>query len=200
MTDEPTTEVRRGKKLPWRQDPEILARLPEVERRYLRGMFNTKIAEELGVHESTVREDIKRLNQLWKERAGDEVDEMRAARFRELEAVKHLALQSFDFDMEALTAVLYNEGPDGEQLPGGNAAVQEADGGPVKIVEIPGRRVHRDQDGRAQYKADKPASLQVYRQAVMDQAKLYGLVIDKKDVTSGGQALKAYIAVDVDAV
>jgi uncharacterized protein YjcR len=167
MSDEPTTEVRRGKKLPWRQDPEILARLPEVERRYLRGMFNTKIAEELGVSERTVREDINRLNQLWQERAGDQVDAMRAARFRELEAVKRLALESFDFDMEALRAVLYGE-----------------------------QHVVRDDDGRAQYKADKVAALAQYRQAVMDQAKLYGLVIDKKDVTSGGQPVTFTIQID----
>lgn len=169
MSDESTTPVRRGKRLPWRQDPEILARLPEVERRYLRGMFNTRIAAELDVSESTVREDIKRLNALWRERAGDAVDEMRAARFRELEAVKRLALESFDFDMEALNAVLYGEGD---------------------------KPVMRDDDGRAQYKADKTAALAQYRQAVMDQAKLYGLVIEKKDVTSGNQPLTFTIQID----
>lgn len=202
MSDEPAIQpgengkVRRGKALPWKQDPVILARMVEVERRYLRGEYNTHIAAALEVHESTVREDIKRLNQLWKDRAGEQVNDMRAARFAELENVKRMALASFDFDMEALAAVLYNEGPDGERLPGGTAAVQEEDGGPVKIVDLPGRNVYRDKDGKAQYKADKVAALATYRQAVMDQAKLYGLVIEKKDVTSGGQPMTFTIQID----
>jgi IS30 family transposase len=164
----------------WRRDPLILARLPEVERLHLAGKSNRHIAERLHVDEGTVRNDLKRLGELWRENTALDIEDLRAKRFAELEQVKRLAIESFDFDLAMIEAVMLGTkvaGEDGTE-----------------------REVKRDDDGRAQYKADKVAALAQYRQAVMDQAKLYGLIVEKRDITSGGEPVKAYIAVDVDAV
>lgn len=196
MSDDNTEPVkpRRGRHVNWSEDPLILERLTKVEAMHLRGAYNTVIAEELGVDEKTIRTDLKRLRELWVKRAGDAVEDMRAQRYQELEAVKRLALRAFDFDMEALAAVLYDESSDGEPLAGktiGEHSEADRDSVPKRR-----RRVFRDSDGRAQYKADKVAALQAYRQATVDQAKLYGLVVDKKDVTSGGQPMTFTIEID----
>lgn len=67
-----------GKKsLPWRQDTVILRRLPKVEELHLMHYPNTRIAELLGVDEVTIRRDLKRVRELWRERAGDSIDEQK---------------------------------------------------------------------------------------------------------------------------
>jgi NADH/NAD ratio-sensing transcriptional regulator Rex len=147
----------------WKRDERILARLAEVERLHLRGKSNRAIAEKLHVNEKTIRNDLERINELWQERTTLDIDGLRARRFAELELVKREALQSFDFDMAMIEAVML--------------------GKPIEGEDGVTRHVQRDDDGRAQYKADKVAALAQYRQAVMDQAKLYGLIVEKVDMT-----------------
>ena len=68
-----------GKKsVDWTKDPVILARLPKVEDLHIKGALNTQIARALNVDEITIRRDLKRLNTLWKERVGADVEEQRA--------------------------------------------------------------------------------------------------------------------------
>jgi flagellar motor protein MotB len=138
----------------WRQDATILERLVEVERRHLAGMSNRAIAAELGVSERRVRVDLERLQEIWLERVGSEVEQLRAQTVAELDDIKRLALEAYQHDREAELAVLYGEGA---------------------------RLVQRDDKGSVQFRGNKAAALQAARQAIMDKAKLLGIVVDKVD-------------------
>lgn len=137
--------------VPWRRDPVILERLPVVERRHLAGHPNTAIARDLGVAEGTVREDLKKLNELWLERAGQRVDDLRAQAAAALLDIQRRAVEAAEFDERAERAVLFGEGP----------------------------LVVRDKKGTAQFRGNKAAALAVARQAVMDAAKVFGIVVEK---------------------
>lgn len=165
------------KQTPWRRNLVILQRLPEVERRHLAGMSNVAIGRELGLDEGTIRTDLKRLQELWRERIGDEQEILRGQAVRRLEEVYRRSIAAAEFDEEAERAVLYGE---------------DADGNPVAVL--------RDDDGKAQFKGAKAQALNTARQAAMDIAKLLGIVVDKRDVTSGGERIKAYIGVDLEDV
>jgi hypothetical protein len=122
-------QPRKGRKSrPWQEDPEILARLDQVEERHLASKTNLEIAKELGVRETTIRRDLKRLREIWRERLGAKREDLRARRVAELDNVKRRA------DREAT----------GENL-------------------IP--------------------ALNVARGAIMDAAKLEGLVVEKVSPT-----------------
>lgn len=121
----PASTPRGRKAVHWRRDPAILARLGNVERRWHAGESNVAIAAALGVAESTIRSDLKRIAELWRERTGRTAAELREQRLRQLEHIR----------AEAVVAA-------------------------------------RQQDSKA-------AALNVARQAVMDMAKLEGLVVDK---------------------
>lgn len=74
----------RGRKsVSWRRDPVILARLPKVERLHLAGYSGYAIAAEVGMSEATVRDDLKRIQELWRERIGGEVVAMLRAALAE---------------------------------------------------------------------------------------------------------------------
>lgn len=160
------------KQTPWRRNLAILQRLPEVERRHLAGMSNCAIARELGVDEGTIRSDLKRLHELWRERIADEQEILRGQAVRRLEEVYRRSLAAAEFDEEAERAVLYGEG----------------------------KHVVRDDDGKATFKGAKAAALTTARQAAMDIAKILGVVVDKQDITSGGERIKAYIGVNLEDV
>lgn len=145
-----------GKSVHWRRDPKILERLSKVERRHLRGDTNVAIADDLGVDEITVRRDIQRLRELWLERVQEDQETIRAQVVANLEDVRRRALSAAEFDQRAERAVLYGEDEDGRVL----------------IVE-------RDAKGSAQFRGQKAQSLNVARQAAMDQAKVMGVIVDK---------------------
>lgn len=141
----------------------ILARLPEVERRYLRHQTTRAIATAVGVAEVTIRRDIERVQQLQRERIAVQSDQLRAQIIAELDDTIQLAEDAYTWDKQAEAAVLYGlpaEGPDGQQL-----------------------RVHYDDDGRAQFRGGKAQALNVRRQAIMDKAKVLGVVVDKQALT-----------------
>lgn len=165
-----STKPRAGKRIPWRTDPAILNRLPEVERRHLRGQHNTTIAAALGLSEAAIRLDLKRLNELWLERTGGRVEDMRARAVAELFDVKDRALRAAEFDELAERAVLFGH------------PVYDDDGNALTV--------QRDDKGSASFRGNKAAALGQARQAVMDAAKLMGLVVDKVAPTdAGGQTL-----------
>ena len=152
----------RGKRaVHWRRDPIILARLQEVERRHLAGQTNIAVAESLGVDETTIRRDLGRLNELWLERTTGEQETLRARAVRELDEIKRRALDAADFDAACERAVLFDE-IDPDVL--GDAF-----------------RVSRDDKGSAQFRGNKAAALNVARQAIMDTAKVLGIVVDKQE-------------------
>lgn len=147
---------RGRKKILWRRDLAILARMQEVERRHLAGESNTSIAADMGVDEKTIRTDLKRLTELWRDRIGEQADVLRARAVRELDDIKRRALAAAEFDETAERAVLYGEDANGKQL-----------------------QVERDHKGSVTFRGQKAQALNVARQAVMDEAKLLGLVVDK---------------------
>ena len=90
-------EIDRGKKsLSWREDPEILRRLPDVEALVLACYPNTTIAEKLGVSEATIRRDRDRIAELWKETALGEIEEKRGRSISNLRRLQRLAAEEFD--------------------------------------------------------------------------------------------------------
>lgn len=145
------TDTTRKVGVPWRRDLVILERLPVVERRHLAGHTNMAIARDLGVTEGTVRTDLKKINELWLERAGQSVNDLRAQAAAALLDIQRRALAAADFDEMCERAVLFGDGPE----------------------------IRRDDKGSAQFRGNKAAALTVARQAAMDTAKLYGIVIDK---------------------
>src|SRR5579872_5592141 len=162
----------------WRRDPAILDRMALVEKRYFERLPNVAIAAELGVSENTVRLDIKRLQELWLERHAQDQDARRAQVLAELADIKVRALAAATFDEMAERAVLFGELP----APG-------EDGQPVQL--------HYDDHRRIQFRGNKAAALGVARQAIMDAAKVQGLVIDKvAPVDAQGRSLlRQYIGV-----
>lgn len=86
--DDQGMPTRRGRKdVHWRKDAAILERMRKVEMRHLAKWSNVAIAAELEIDESTVRRDIVRLNELWRERLGDDVIVRRARRLAQIDDV-----------------------------------------------------------------------------------------------------------------
>jgi len=156
----------RGRKsVPWRRDPVILARLVDVERRHLLGEPNTTIALALGVDETTIRRDVERLRELWRDRTAETVEDLKARKVAELSDIYRRAIAAAEFDELCERAVLFGlkiTGPDGNQV-----------------------GVFRDAKGSAQFRGNKAAALGQARQAIMDQAKILGLVVEKVSPTKG---------------
>jgi hypothetical protein len=182
----------RGRKsVPWRRDPTILARLPLVERLHLAGRPNVAIAAELGLDETTIRRDLERIGELWKERAGGDIAEQRARIIAELDDTRRRALEFAEWDQACEAAVLFGAGPETvptredttsasspESAPD-DAPEQDAPASESPKPEPRKTSVLRDHRGSAQFRGQKAASLGVARQATMDKAKLLGLVVDK---------------------
>lgn len=187
----------RHRQTPWRKDPAILARLPEVERRHLAGQPNTAIAAVFGVDEATIRADLKRIAERWLEHIGERSEALRSEVVAELEDVRRRALRAAEFDEMAERAVLYGVSPgvdhclgDGSHmLHSGDA--EDGDGLPVWCSaphEAP-LRVQRDDKGSASFKGSKAQSLNTARQASMDKAKVLGLIVERQDITSDGTSV-----------
>ncbi|MBI3966716.1 MAG: hypothetical protein HY329_13865 [Chloroflexi bacterium] len=157
-SDQPVPRGARngGHKVPWRRDPLILARLLDVERRHFLGEPNTTIAAALDVDEGTIRNDLKRLNELWVERVRASQEEIRSRKLAELEDIARRAVRAAEFDQHCERAVLFGEDEEGNQL-----------------------TVERDIKGTASFRGQKAQALNVARQARMDQAKILGAVVDK---------------------
>lgn len=178
VCEQGSASPRGRKSVPWRRDPVILARLPRIERLHLANRTNVAIAAEVGISEATVRDDLKRLRELWLERTAAAQDDNRARALAELEDVRVRALEAAEFDEMCERAVLFDQGPDDSDADDDEELPSER--------TFRGRRrssVHRDAKGSAQFRGNKAASLAQARQAVMDKAKLLGLVVDKAALT-----------------
>src|SRR5262249_4159586 len=106
-----------GRHVPWRRDPVILARLPQVERMHLRRMPDTAVAAALQVDEKTIRRDLEHLRELWLERTQGEQEVLRAAAVAELEDTRLRALEAAEWDQQCEQAVLYGMGVELEGQP-----------------------------------------------------------------------------------
>jgi hypothetical protein len=160
----------RGRKsVSWRRDPAILARLPRVERLHLAGRTNVAIAAELDVDEGTVRNDLKRLSEIWLDRTATDQADNRARVLAELEDVRVRALEAAEWDQMCERAVLFDDLPEPDAT--------TTDGQPAR------RSVYRDAKGSAQFRGNKAAALAQARQATMDKAKILGLDVNKVALT-----------------
>lgn len=168
----------RGRKsVLWKRDPVILDRLRNVERQHLRGDTNVAIAAALGVAEATIRNDLKRLAELWLEQTKGAQETLRAQVVAELEDTRRRAIQAAEWDQMCERAVLFGD------------PVDDDDGNPVTV--------YRDAKGSAQFRGNKAAALGQARQASMDKAKVLGLVAEKHEVTGkDGAPLTFTIAID----
>lgn len=169
ICDQGSANPRGRKRVPWRRDPVILARLPKVERLHLAGRPNVTVAAEIGVSEATVRDDLKRLAELWLERTAAAQEENRARALAELEDVRVRALEAAEWDQMCERAVLFDD------LPEPDATTLE--GQPAR------RSVYRDAKGSAQFRGNKAAALAQARQATMDKAKILGIDVNKVALT-----------------
>lgn len=159
----PKRTSRASGRLPWNRDPVVLARIVEVERRHLIGERNTAIAVALNVDEKTIRDDLKHIQEAWLEKAKDKIESLKAKKIAELDEVKRQAFAAAAFDEMCERAVLFNE--------------------PFTAVDGKSGRVYRDSKGSAQFRGNKAASLGQARAAIMDQAKILGIVVDKVSPT-----------------
>lgn len=159
----------------WHRDPEVLERLRVVERQHIRRVPNTTIAVQLGVSEATIRQDVKRLEELWRERIQGEQADLRAQIVAELDDTRERALAAAEWDQQCEEAVLY--------------------GVEVEIHGKP-RDVYRDAKGAAQFRGNKAAALTVARAATMDKAKILGLVADPEP-PAGEQLVRVYVRTEL---
>lgn len=162
-TPRPRRRDGQNRQLPWREDLVVLVRLLEVEKRHLAGHPNRLIAAALGVDEKTIRDDLKRLKALWLERIKGTQEELRGKKVAELADIKQRSIAAAEWDQDCERAVLY-----GETIPDDNGGA---------------RSVYRDEKGSATFRGQKAQALNVARQAVMDQAKILGLVVDKQELS-----------------
>ena len=137
-----------GRKLrPWHKDGRIIDRMQRVEEMHITGKSNRAIARELGVDERTVRTDLQRLQQVWEERLGQRVVELRARCVAMLDGIYRQAMQNAERDRQYEAYVLFGIVPD------------DTDAATLA-----------PRDGRQSFKGDKAQSLDTARQAIMDQA------------------------------
>lgn len=176
------------RQLPWYRDPMALARMDRVQAIWASGDRNhCSIAAKVGVTEATIRNDLKRLRELWLERIGDNAEVLRSEAAIELDDVKRRALAAAEWDQRCEEAV----------LTGTPVIIRDCEGDGLHDIgwdEEAGRRiycdephqvevrVYRDAKGSAQFRGQKAQSLNVARQAVMDKARLLGVVIEPGDV------------------
>lgn len=85
----------RAKQRSWREDPAVLARLPQVEELHLTGWSNTRIAEALKLDEKTIRNDLKRIALLWRERVGSDIARQKDRSIAFYRRIQRAALQEF---------------------------------------------------------------------------------------------------------
>src|SRR5688500_11817190 len=163
---QPRTRRPGKKSVSWRNDTEILRRLPGVERRHLAGLSNYRIADALGIAEATVREDLKRIRQVWRERTGESIEHLKAQAIAELEDVRQRALAAAEWDQMCEKAVLFG------------GSIDDEDGDETVLS------VYRDLKGSAQFRGNKAQALNTARQASMDKAKVLGIVVDKQALTN----------------
>lgn len=127
------------------------------------------IAAGLRISEATVRDDVKRLQELWLERTASAQDENRARVLAELEDVRVRSLKAAEWDEMCERAVLFDDLPE--------ADATTLDGKPAR------RSVYRDAKGSAQFRGNKAAALAQARQATMDKAKILGIDVSKVAIT-----------------
>ena len=74
-----TAAQHKRKSIPWREDPDILARLEVVANLMVNGAKNPQIATALGVDLRTAGRDVARVRELWRKASEHTIEDKRAA-------------------------------------------------------------------------------------------------------------------------
>jgi hypothetical protein len=85
----------RGRKVPWDKNTEILERLPKVEELRNLGLRPTEIAKRLGVGVTTIKADLKRLQNIYRQLLSKTVEECRGEELSRWEFLYSLAMRDF---------------------------------------------------------------------------------------------------------
>lgn len=177
--------------LPWRQNPDVLDRLPKVRKGMHYGKSNREIARELGVDEGTIRSDVKRIRELGIEYLAQDITTHRADVLREFEEIRQHAIHAAAFDESVERAVLFGEAAGTYTCPGDGSHAIKRELDPVSGAwvdrewcaephEAPAI-IKRGKDGQggATFRGGKAAALSVARAAAADKAKILGVAVDK---------------------
>jgi hypothetical protein len=186
----------------WQRDPHILARLELIESYRLRGYSALRTAQTLGMPHSSVALDYRRLDDLSMARLNQSRDRLRAQMLRRLDNVIMQAHQLIERDERYTEAVLFGlpvivtcpgrQEHSPEDLLMKDRTVGEGNDrhttwgvrytclGPHPMEKL----VHRDEKGSAQYRRIAGQVVTTLRATIMDQAKLAGLIVDQKALTT----------------
>jgi len=85
----------RYRQTPWRRDRAILDRMARVSELRLMGWSVYRIGAELGIDHSTVSIDLKRCDELYRERKAETIEAMRDEAIRRLEYVIDKGRESY---------------------------------------------------------------------------------------------------------
>jgi hypothetical protein len=184
----------------WTQNPAIVRRLEVVEQYRLQGLSAYEISRATGWNPRNVMEDWDRLNDLWVARVGRNVETLRGEAVRRLDNVIRNGLEILRQDEAYTQAVLFNM-PMRVTCAGrqehrtSDLLLSDPLGQPTgtvygdvfSCIEPHGmlKRVARDEKGAAQYRRVAGQVLQAINTAIMNQARIQGLVVEKKALTDG---------------
>ena len=183
----------------WRQNPVIIRRLEMVERARLAGMTAYEISQAMGMPISTVLEDWQKLNDLWLDRTAATQEQLRGEAIRRLDHVIRNGWELLRLDEAYTQAVLFNmpvlvpcQGrmehrthdlllgdPLGAMNYGATFGEVFSCIGPHQTL----KRIWHDTKGSAQYRRIGAQVLQAINTALMNQARLQGLVVEKRSLT-----------------
>lgn len=191
----------------WTSNPVIIRRLEQVERYRLEGLSAYEISRLTGWDANTVLEDWDRLNDLWLARVSRTQETLRGEAVRRLDNVIRNGLEILRQDEAYTQAVLFNMPmrvtcAGRQEHRSADLLLSDPMGQPTgttygevfSCVTPHGmlKRVYHDEKGSAQYRRVAGQVLQAINTAIMNQARIQGIVIEKKALTdSEGRDLPA---------
>lgn len=185
----------------WHQNPQILNRLEVVEKHRLAGYSALATSRMMGVDYDTVRDDFARISELWQARAGRNIEGLRAEAMRKLDVVIHEGLETLRMDELYTQAVLFNQPvrlrcagrqehrteslllSDPLGAPGQTMPTTYGEAFSCLQAHDMLKRVYHDEKGSASYRRVAGQVLQAINAAIMNQARLQGLIVEKKALT-----------------
>jgi hypothetical protein len=185
-----------------------MQRLTLVEQYRLAGLSAWETAQAMHIDQQMVLDDWARLNELWLARTSDTQEQMRSEAIRRLDGVIRQGLELLRMDEAYTQAVLFNlpikltcAGRQehrvedlrlADALGPANTAATWGDSFSCLAPHEMLKRVHLDDKSSANYRRIAGQVLQAINTAIMQQAKIQGLVIEKRALTNAqGEDLPA---------
>jgi hypothetical protein len=191
----------------WTQNPATIRRVEQVERGRLAGLSAYEISQQMGLPAATVMDDWSRINELWLARVSRTQDDLRGEAVRRLDNVIRNGLEILRMDEQYTQAVLFDlpvvvtcqgrqehrssdlllSDPLGQPL-----GTTYGDSFSCIAAHQMRKRVFRDEKGSASYRRVAGQILQAINSAIMSQARIQGLVVERKALTdTAGRDLPA---------